>query len=134
MGDVAIIRSWKRLNENEYQLILHKGHKIKHCIWIIHKGQAYKLINDHLHVLIMNYTLTQDLKLSYQHKSVTNKMLYKNSALGYKESNALITLYDIMWLFCWSLWECTRWYCWYHAVNLVRLLFKFILFILGASP
>ena len=56
------------------------------------KVKHKKLNNDHLYVLVMNYTLTQDLNLSYQHKSVTNKMLYKNSALGYKESNVIITL------------------------------------------
>ena len=74
-----------------------------------------------------------DLNLSYQHKSVTKKILYKNSALGYKKSEVIITLYDILCLFCWSLWECTRWYCWHHAVNPVRLLFKFIFFILWGS-
>ena len=38
--NVPIIRSRKRLNENEYQPILHNGHNIKHFIWIIHKGQT----------------------------------------------------------------------------------------------
>ena len=45
---------------------------------------------------INNSTLTHDLNISYQHKSVTKKKLYKNSALGYKESNVIITLYDIL--------------------------------------
>ena len=122
---------FKRLNENEYQpfiwiihnshninrfkWILHKGHNINHFIWIIKK-----LNNDHLYVFVMNSTLTQYLNLWYQHKSVTKKTLYNNSALGYKESNVIITLYDILWLFCWFLGECTRSYCWYHTVNFVR--------------